>query len=283
MILVERLMDEKFKNFAMYLRSKKQNGTMKILEYINNHRNHRQLTIQAIQSETSMHPHDIALTFMLLGFIRKNPDNKFVLAIDWTKVEQHMAKVNSSLAGGTRVNLDPDSLRWTPFQSGASGYGSPFKNRSNLTDRDSPMKTSNGPNSSSKKKRKKKKQQSRDDDSSTSSSSSSDTDSNSDSDSDKDNDKKKLGKNSRDKRSSSGLNNTGNGSGLKRKTGSTTVTTTGSNQRNDRNANKNNKNQKPNSGESKGLAGGNITSTINTNMKNIRPGAAALSKVCFFL
>ena len=58
------------------------------------------------------------------------------------------------------------------------------------------------------------------------------------------------------------------------------MTTTGSNQRNDRNANKNNKNQKPNSGESKGLAGGNITSTnINTNMKNIRPGAAALSKV----
>merc|ERR1712029_109127 len=126
-----------------------------VLEYINNHRNHRQLTIQAIQSETSMHPHDIALTFMLLGFIRKNPDNKFVLAIDWTKVEQHMAKVNSSLAGGTRVNLDPDSLRWTPFQSGGSGsmYGSPFKTRSNLTDRDSPMKTSNGPNSSSKKKR----------------------------------------------------------------------------------------------------------------------------------
>merc|ERR1712109_302884 len=130
-----------------------------ILEYINNHRDkHKQLTIQAIRSETSMHPHDIALTFMLLGFIRKNPDNKFVLAIDWTKVEQHMAKVNSSLAGGTRVNLDPDSLRWTPFQSGGSGsmYGSPFKTRSSLTDRDSPMKTSNGPNSSSKKKTKEK-------------------------------------------------------------------------------------------------------------------------------
>merc|ERR1712223_2372151 len=37
-------------------------------------------------------------------------------------------------------------------------------------------------------------------------------------------------------------------------------------------------------GESKGLAGGNITSTnINTNMKNIRPGAAALSKVATVL
>ena len=62
------------------------------------------------------------------------------------------------------------------------------------------------------------------------------------------------------------------------------VTTTGSNQKNGNgNANKSNKNQKPNSGESKGLAGGNITSTnINTNMKNIRPGAAALSKVMEF-
>ena len=89
-----------------------------------------------------MHPHDIALTFMLLGFIRKNPENKFVLAIDWTKVESHMAKVNSSLAGGTRINLDPEALRWTPLISGGgpgSIYGSPFKTRS-LT-AESPMKT----------------------------------------------------------------------------------------------------------------------------------------------
>ena len=89
-----------------------------------------------------MHPHDIALTFMLLGFIRKNPENKFVLAIDWTKVESQMAKVNSSLAGGTRINLDPEALRWTPLISGGgpgSIYGSPFKTRS-LT-AESPMKT----------------------------------------------------------------------------------------------------------------------------------------------
>merc|ERR1719361_752840 len=98
-----------------------------VLEYINNHRNHRQLTIQAIQSETSMHPHDIALTFMLLGFIRKNPTNKFVLAIDWSKVDAHMAKVNQALEAKTRVNLDPDALRWSPVISSGSLYGSPFK------------------------------------------------------------------------------------------------------------------------------------------------------------
>merc|ERR1712051_441551 len=99
-----------------------------------------------------------------------------------------MAKVNSSLAGGTRINLDPDALRWTPLTSGGAIYGSPFKSR-NLTETSgSPMKNSNG------QKRKKKKQRSRDDDSSSSSSSSDDSDSNSDSDSDKNDDKKKLGK-----------------------------------------------------------------------------------------
>merc|ERR1712045_652074 len=124
-----------------------------VLEYINNHRNHRQLTIQAIQSETSMHPHDIALTFMLLGFIRKNPENKFVLAIDWSKVDGHMAKVNSALEAKTRVNLDPDALRWTPLTSGGAIYGSPFKKSAMDLDLDQ-----SSPDKSSKKKRKKKKQ-----------------------------------------------------------------------------------------------------------------------------
>merc|ERR1712223_1987124 len=104
-----------------------------ILEYINNHRDkHKQLTIQAIQSETSMHPHDIALTFMLLGFIRKNPENKFVLAIDWSKVDNHMQRVAKSLQQKTRINLDPDRLRWTPMLSSPLSLfsGSPFKSHS---------------------------------------------------------------------------------------------------------------------------------------------------------
>merc|ERR1712051_615786 len=112
--------------------------------------------------------------------------------------------------------------------------------------------------------------------SSSSSSSSDDSDSNSDSDSDKNNDKKKLGKRDTKQKSL-----TGNGSsGLKRKTGSNSNTSgggtgSGSNQNRNQNA-KNSKNQKPNSGESKGLAGGTITN-INTNLKTIRTGA--LSKV----
>merc|ERR1712223_2378097 len=84
-----------------------------ILEYINEHRKDRkQITIRGIQADTSMHPQDIALTFMLLGFIRKN-----------------MQKVEKSLKYRTRVNLDPDRLRWTPMLSSPLHYnsGSPFK------------------------------------------------------------------------------------------------------------------------------------------------------------
>ena len=88
-----------------------------------------QITIQNIQADTSMHPQDIALTFMLLGFIRKSMSNKFLLALDWAKVDQHMQRVAKSLQQKTRINLDPDRLRWTPMLSSPLSLfaGSPFK------------------------------------------------------------------------------------------------------------------------------------------------------------
>merc|ERR1719361_2329004 len=104
-----------------------------VLEYINEHRKDRkQITIQNIQAETSMHPQDIALTFVILGFIRKNMANKFLLALDWGKVDHHMQRVAKSLQQKTRINLDPDRLRWTPMlTSPLSLYsGSPFKTNS---------------------------------------------------------------------------------------------------------------------------------------------------------
>ena len=76
------------------------------------------MTVQTISAATSLHPHDIVLTLMLLGFVRKSVDNKFVLAVDWTRVEAHADKVQKSLDGGTRINLDPEALRWTPIVSG---------------------------------------------------------------------------------------------------------------------------------------------------------------------
>ena len=82
-----------------------------VLEYLAGIRGRGHVTIQQLSADTALHPHDIALAFMLLGFIRKSVDNKFILSIDWSKVESHMARVNSSR---TRLSLDPDCLEWTP-------------------------------------------------------------------------------------------------------------------------------------------------------------------------
>ena len=86
------------------------------------------LTVQSISSDTALHPHDISLTFMLLGFLRKSIENKFVLAVDWAKVDAHVARAKASREKGTRIDLDPDALRWTPVISGHHLFnGSPFK------------------------------------------------------------------------------------------------------------------------------------------------------------
>jgi hypothetical protein len=39
---------------------------------------------------------------MLLGLVRKNLQNKFIMAIDWSRVDQHMERVKASLANRTR-------------------------------------------------------------------------------------------------------------------------------------------------------------------------------------
>ena len=215
-----------------------------VLEYVNNHRHHKQLTIQAIQSKTSMNPQDIVLTLMLLGFIRKNPSNKFVLAIDWSKVDGHMAKVNSSLAQGTRINLDPDALRWTPVITGVGSiYGSPFK-RTAVGD---PFMNSSPEKSSNKKKRKKKKQQRNHDDDDEESSTSSSSDDN-DSDDDKSDKKKGVNESTRAGRKAS------------------------SSKQQSKNTN--------HSGESKGMAGGNITINSNKTMK--KKAASSVATVLNF-
>ena len=89
-----------------------------------------------------------------------------------------MAKVNSALEAQTRVNLDPEALRWSPVISSGSLYGSPFKKSAMDLDLDQ-----SSPDKSSKKKRKKKKQlKNADDDSkdAQSTTTSSDTDEESD-------------------------------------------------------------------------------------------------------
>lgn len=90
---------------------------------------------------------------MLLGFIRKSVENKFILAIDWTKVDTHMDKVAKSLKGGTRINLDPDALRWTPVISGHDLFRSPYKQRESLSPLKSPQSNASSGSSMKKKRR----------------------------------------------------------------------------------------------------------------------------------
>ena len=63
-----------------------------------------QISIQDISSKTGLQHNDIALTLMLLGFMGKN-NNKFMLAVDWDKVEDHMKKAVMSLAKKSRYAI----------------------------------------------------------------------------------------------------------------------------------------------------------------------------------
>jgi len=94
-----------------------------VLEYLAKIRGRGHVTIQQLSADTALHPHDIALAFMLLGFIRKSVDNKFILAIDWTKVDSHMEKVKKAL----RIQIDPDALRWVPTPPAGILFDSPLK------------------------------------------------------------------------------------------------------------------------------------------------------------
>ena len=94
-----------------------------VLEYLARMRGRGHITIQQLSAETALHPHDIALAFMLLGFIKKQTGNKFLLSIDWTKVDSHMEKVKRSL----RIAMDPDSLRWSPTPAAGILFDSPLK------------------------------------------------------------------------------------------------------------------------------------------------------------
>ena len=125
-------------------------------------------------------------------FFRQICSNPIFLSTDWSKVDAHMAKVNSALEAKTRVNLDPEALRWSPMVSvPGSIFGSPFK-KANLNPNEVTEQQSS-PEKSNKKKRKKKKQNnSQNDDDQAKTAHSTTT---SDSDNDSDSNTKKLGAN----------------------------------------------------------------------------------------
>merc|ERR1719471_708946 len=94
-----------------------------VLEYLARMRGRAHITIQQLSAETALHPHDIALAFMLLGFIKKSESSKFILSIDWSKVEAHMEKMKKSL----RIAIDPECLNWEPTPLAGILFESPLK------------------------------------------------------------------------------------------------------------------------------------------------------------
>ncbi|XP_058808792.1 histone acetyltransferase KAT6A [Phymastichus coffea] len=88
-----------------------------VLEYLDAHRDAKELKIAEITKETGVSGHDIATAMQLLGFLRHvhlNPSDsnkQLAVMVDWRKVDIHMAKVRKSM----RIPLDPDCLRWIPL------------------------------------------------------------------------------------------------------------------------------------------------------------------------
>jgi len=77
------------------------------------------ISLSNVQLETGMQIEDITFTLMLLDYLRKNEEGKYVLVIDWDEIESHMQKVNISIEEGRRVPVNPHLLHWTPITHGA--------------------------------------------------------------------------------------------------------------------------------------------------------------------
>lgn len=83
-----------------------------ILEYLYKYGKSKTLKIQDISQETGMYSHDIASTLQTLNMVRRNQEGKFVICVNWKLVEEHAQKLAQRK---TKLNLDPECLRWTPL------------------------------------------------------------------------------------------------------------------------------------------------------------------------
>ncbi|CAG0913277.1 unnamed protein product [Notodromas monacha] len=84
-----------------------------LLEYLFAQRGQPHVRISEIMKETGMHPQDIAYTFQLLKFLRKDRVGRIVLCYEDKRLDEHMLK----LAKISRLTVDPSALRWTPLIS----------------------------------------------------------------------------------------------------------------------------------------------------------------------
>ncbi|KAK2725351.1 histone acetyltransferase KAT6B-like isoform X2 [Artemia franciscana] len=85
-----------------------------LLEYLYQHQTSHALSIQDVSRETGMTNADIAATLQDLGMVKRKPDGKCVLCVDWTLVKSHAQKVKNSK---TRIYIDSEALRWSPLLS----------------------------------------------------------------------------------------------------------------------------------------------------------------------
>ncbi|XP_078316982.1 uncharacterized protein LOC111118300 isoform X4 [Crassostrea virginica] len=84
-----------------------------IIEYLHKFQDSR-ITIKGMSRGTGMCPHDIAHSLEMLNMVAQK-DDKIVIAINKDLVKEHMEKLEAKKH--LRIELDQDSLRWTPLIS----------------------------------------------------------------------------------------------------------------------------------------------------------------------
>ncbi|XP_069123759.1 histone acetyltransferase KAT6B-like isoform X3 [Argopecten irradians] len=84
-----------------------------ILEYL--HKNEdAKVSIKSISRTTGVCPHDVGQTLHQLNMVA-HKDSKIVIAVNKQLVKEHMERLEAKRH--QRIELDPDSLRWTPLIS----------------------------------------------------------------------------------------------------------------------------------------------------------------------
>lgn len=86
-----------------------------VMEYLHNNRS-GPVSINSISQSTGLQHQDIAQAFHLLGFLkcRENGDENYsaMLCVDWSKVDAYIERASKSKS---RIQIDPECLRWTPL------------------------------------------------------------------------------------------------------------------------------------------------------------------------
>ncbi|XP_022240060.1 histone acetyltransferase KAT6B-like isoform X2 [Limulus polyphemus] len=85
-----------------------------ILEYLYNYQD-KKITITSISKATGLNPHDIATTLQCLDMIKIGENERPILNVNKSMLDQHMAKVQKNQ--DKRIALDSECLRWTPLVS----------------------------------------------------------------------------------------------------------------------------------------------------------------------